>query len=112
MSCCVTGRSEQASAFGEGQCAAEWPLVGPHDPRMPTAGFDPIVAVRGPAGERPLLRFPDVPINQLELDSGEDAACKPGEVHLMMARLMRSVQEFEPFVSTFKHRNPSPYVVR
>lgn len=58
--------------------------------------FEPTTAFPGPACERPLQRIPDVPINPLELNSGDDAAGKLGAFGLMMVRPIRSPQEFGP----------------
>jgi hypothetical protein len=49
------------------------------------AASDPIVAISRPACERPLWAIPDVPTNLLGLNSGTDAACKPGAAHFALA---------------------------
>ena len=62
------------------------PIDGPHAFARPladtagTAAVDPIVVMRCHACERPLRVIPDLPINLLELNSGDDAAGKPGAV--------------------------------
>jgi hypothetical protein len=70
----------------------------------PHGGFfntiEPIAAVRGSAGGRPLRKIPDVSLDLLGLNSGNDAADKPGAVHSTMARLICPLQEFEPL---FRH---------
>jgi hypothetical protein len=50
-------------------------------PVVVKAAPDSVVAVLGPAVERPFRRIADVPNNLLELNSGDDAAGKFGAVH-------------------------------
>jgi hypothetical protein len=60
------------------------------------AALDPIVAVLRPAVALPLRRFPDVPINLLELNSGDEAAGKPGAVIDDLQRWLHSINCEQP----------------
>lgn len=68
----LTGRGFQSSASDNSRS--------PFTNTAGMAGFAPIVAVPGPASERPFRRISDVPINLFELNSGADASGKPGAV--------------------------------
>jgi hypothetical protein len=70
----LTSRSggKRTGKFGwQGVHSCHWSA--PND----AAASAPLVAIRSPVGDRPLWRVPDVSINLLWLNSGDDAPANP-----------------------------------